>query len=222
MAGKLCEKYTGCSENATTKLHADNILCDDPACKVNLINDFKCCSPLAKCSTMTCPEGWLDRDSAEADNLYCKGLECDAKDEEDLARCCEPAQSCTVFDCKQFEMMARKDKYEELRCAGRICSDSDSVRCCGKRAPCGTRKCPTGFAFVPNYKVLLCENTTCTSKDEDVCCIRQENRVMEMKSAVGVDEDVMDPFDLEAGARHMHELCIVWTLVAILAAFVAR
>jgi len=170
---------------------------------------------------MQCTDGWLNKKESTASNLYCKGLECDDKDEEDLKRCCDPAQSCSAFDCTQFERMVRKDNYENLRCAGRFCQDSDSVRCCGKRAPCGTLACPDGYAYRVGYIHILCENTTCTKGDEHKCCIPQEDRIFESNISVGEANGEQELDDWEMGARHMHKLHIVWTSFAIIVACVA-
>jgi len=172
---------TGCCQVDTTKCGAS-----DPSCATGKFWDMtksqtargadataaktNCCTAQAKCSTMTCPAGYV-LDTTKSNN-YCKGAACNPI--LDLGCCKADATKCASKigqDCG-----AATGKFQDSTKYGNaIGADWKATSaCCSQSAVCtGYTGCPAGKKLKAAHATTYCSGTACSTSstaDQAKCC----------------------------------------------------
>merc|ERR1719261_328391 len=107
------------------------------------------------CSSMTCPEGKVLRDSAE--DIFCSSTTCLAEDED---RCCKDRPTCNNLECTGSYVRIWNSR--DLKCKGAQCTVADDLdTCCTKKGFCDMYACPPNAEHKGNASEILCDDMMC-------------------------------------------------------------
>jgi len=135
---------------------------------INGNTDTACCSPRAKCSSVTCVAG--KKKIAAAATTYCAGLACTTSctgsgcTTERDSKCCEN----DVKKCGGTSVTCTVGKYKDTAKYNTV--GTTDLLCCSNSAKCTTITCAAGMKKKFAHATTYCAAATCVTTDQSTCC----------------------------------------------------
>ncbi|CAD7951553.1 unnamed protein product [Amoebophrya sp. A120] len=135
----------------------------------------RCCQHTPKCSQGNSDHGRCDSagwhyDAARA-NYRCWANAC--SDSRDLALCCNRNAQCKTFGCGDKNGKKYTNQNGNSYCQGATCNENDRAICCVENEMCDDHSCPAGYARSPSASDISCLSKSCSSSDNQRCCVKR-------------------------------------------------